>query len=60
MRQKSGSRATTSEKVIKNICRATRKRHSAEEKIRIVLDGLRGEDSIAELCRRDRDGGRSD
>jgi transposase len=53
MRQKSGSRATTSEKVVKDIRRATRKRHSAEEKIRIVLDGLRGEDSIAELCRRE-------
>ncbi len=52
MRQKSGSRKTTSEKVVKDIRRATRKRHSAEEKIRIVLDGLRGEDSIAELCRR--------
>ena len=37
---------------MKDIRRATRKRHSAEEKIRIVLDGLRGEDSIAELCRR--------
>ena len=60
MRQKSGNRATTSEKVVKDIRRATRKLHSAEEKIRIVLDGLRGEDSIAELCRRDRDGGRSD
>ena len=38
---------------MKNIRRATRKRHSSEEKIRIVLDGLRGEDSIAELCRRE-------
>ena len=53
MRQKSGSRALTSEKVIKDIRRATRKRHSSEEKIRIVVDGLRGEDSIAELCRRE-------
>ena len=53
MRQKSGSRKTPSEKVVKDIRRATRKRHSAEEKIRIVLDGLRGEDSIAELCRRE-------
>ena len=40
------------EKVVKDIMRATRKHYSAEEKIRIVLDGLRGEDSIAELCRR--------
>ena len=38
---------------MKNIRRATRKQYSAEEKIRIVLDGLRGETSIAELCRRE-------
>ena len=42
-----------SERIVKNIRRATRKRHSSEEKIRIVLDGLRGESSIAELCRRE-------
>jgi transposase len=53
MRQKSGTPATTSEQVVKNIRRATRKHHSAEDKIRIVLDGLRGEYSIAELCRRE-------
>jgi len=53
MRQKSGPRGTASEKLVKDIRRATRKRHSAEEKIRIVLDGLRGEESIAELCRRE-------
>ena len=53
MRQKSGTPATTSERVVKDIRRATRKQHSAEEKIRIVLDGLRGEYSIAELCRRE-------
>jgi transposase len=41
------------EKVVKDIRRATRKIHSAEEKIRIVLAGLRGEDSISELCRRE-------
>ena len=41
------------ERVVKNIRRATRKRHSSEEKIRIVLDGLRGESSIAELCHRE-------
>jgi transposase len=41
------------ERVVKDIRRATRKRYSAEEKIRIVLEGLRGEDSIAELCRRE-------
>jgi transposase len=38
---------------VKDIRRATRKQYSAEEKIRIVLDGLRGEHSIAELCRRE-------
>ncbi len=53
MRQKSMTRKDPAEKVVKNIRRATRKRHSAEEKIRIVLEGLRGEDSIAELCRRE-------
>ena len=53
MRQKSGPRKAPSEKLVKDIRRATRKRHSSEEKIRIVLDGLRGEDSIAELCRRE-------
>ena len=39
------------EKIVKDIKRATRKHYSSEEKIRIVLDGLRGEDSIAEVCR---------
>src|SRR5918997_6417113 len=41
------------EQVIKEVRRATRRQFSAEEKIRIVLSGLRGEDSIAELCRRE-------
>ena len=41
------------EKVVRDIRRRTRKQYSAEEKIRIVLSGLRGEDSIAELCRRE-------
>ncbi len=41
------------EKKIKEIKRQTRKKYSSEEKIRIVLDGLRGEDSIAEICRRE-------
>ena len=40
-------------KVVKNICRKTRQTYSAEEKIRIVLAGLRGEESIAVLCRRE-------
>ena len=53
MRQKSVPPKETSDQVVKDIRRATRKRYSAEEKIRIVLDGLRGEDSIAELCRRE-------
>ncbi len=53
MRQKSETPKLASEQVVKNIRRATRKHHSAEEKIRIVLDGLRGEYSIAELCRRE-------
>jgi len=53
MRQKSGTRHTTSESVVKDIRRATRKQYSTEEKIRIVLDGLRGEETIAELCRRE-------
>jgi transposase len=41
------------EQVVREIRRATRRQFSAEEKIRIVLSGLRGEDSIAELCRRE-------
>ena len=41
------------EQVMRDIRRATRKHHSAEDKIRIVLEGLRGEDSIAELCRKE-------
>ncbi len=53
MRQKSGTRKEPAEKVVRDIRRATRRRFSAEEKIRIVLAGLRGEDSIAELCRRE-------
>ena len=48
MRQKPGTRRSASEKIVKDIQRATRKQYSAEEKIRIVLDGLRGEDSIAD------------
>ena len=53
MRQKPGTRAPSSKRVIKDIRRKTRRIFSSEEKIRIVLDGLRGEDSIAELCRRE-------
>ena len=53
MRQKPAGRQSSSERTINDIKRKTRKQYSAEEKIRIVLDGLRGEDSIAELCRRE-------
>lgn len=53
MRQKSGSQTSAAEKTIKDIRRATRKHHSAEDKIRIVLEGLRGEESIAAICRRE-------
>jgi transposase len=48
-----GGRQSPSERLVRDIRRATRKQYSAEEKIRIVLDGLRGEVSIAELCRRE-------
>jgi transposase len=53
MRQKSGPARESAEQVVKDIRRATRRHFSAEDKIRIVLEGLRGEDSIAELCRRE-------
>ena len=53
MGQKSGPVKEPAEQVVKEIRRATRRQFSAEEKIRIVLSGLRGEDSIAELCRRE-------
>src|SRR6516165_2846624 len=53
MRQKSVSTAGTPEKLVRDIRRATRKQYSAEEKIRIVLEGLRGEENISELCRRE-------
>ena len=47
------SKAKSAEKVVQDIRRKTRRRFSAEEKIRIVLEGLRGEESIATLCRRE-------
>ena len=51
MRQYMRTRGSSSEETVKDFRRATRKQYSAEEKIRIVLDGLRGEETIAELCR---------
>ena len=53
MKQKSGPAKAPAEAVVKDIRRATRTRYSAEDKIRIVLEDLRGEDSIAELCWRE-------
>ena len=53
MTSKSTTAKRPAEQVIKEIRRATRRHFSAEDKIRIVLDGLRGEDSIAELCRKE-------
>ena len=53
MRQTSVTQALSSERLVRNIRRVTPKQYSAEYKIRIVLDGLRGESSIAELCRRE-------
>jgi transposase len=53
MKQKTGPQKPAAEQIIKDIRRATRKHHSAEDKIRIVLEGLRGEESIAALCRRE-------
>jgi transposase len=53
MSQTSMKPSSASERLVRDIRRASRKQYSAEEKIRIVLDGLRGEASIAELCRRE-------
>ena len=53
MRSKYSSPKKPAEQVVKDIRRATRRHFSAEDKIRIVLEGLRGEDSIAELCRKE-------
>ena len=47
------SEKESTEKKIRNIRRQNRKKYSAEEKIRIVIEGLRGDESIAELCRRE-------
>ena len=55
MSQKSSAPAVRvpAEKLVRDIGRASRKHHSAEDKIRIVLEGLRGEESIAALLRRE-------
>jgi transposase len=53
MRQKSMKSKEPAEKVVRDIRRRTRRQYSSEEKIRIVLEGLRGEESIAGLCRRE-------
>ena len=53
MRWKSSLPETSSDRLVRDICRATRKQYSAGEKIRVVVDGLRGEVSIAVLCRRE-------
>jgi transposase len=53
MRTKLETASEEAERRVRDIRRATRRQYSAEEKIRIVIAGLRGEDSIAELCRKE-------
>ncbi len=53
MNKKPGTSKDAADKLVKNIRRKTRQTYSAEEKIRIVLAGLRGEESISALCRRE-------
>jgi transposase len=53
MSPKSSSAKKPAEPVVKDISRVTRRHFSAEDKIRIVQDGLRGDDSVAELCRKE-------
>jgi transposase len=53
MNMKSNPSKAPAEQVVKDIRRATRRYYSAEDKVRIVLSGLRGEESIAELCRKE-------
>jgi transposase len=53
MRSKVERHSEEAEKAVRDIRRATRRQYSAEDKVRIVIAGLRGEDSIAELCRKE-------
>ena len=53
MRQRNKQAPQSAEEAVRDIRRATRRQFSAEDKIRIVLEGLHGEDSIAELCRKE-------
>ena len=53
MRSKADTHSDEAEKAVRDIRRATRRLYSAEEKVRIVIAGLRGEDSVAELCRKE-------
>ena len=53
MNKKPGTSKASADKLVKNLRRKTRQTYSAEEKIRIVLAGLRGEESISALCRRE-------
>ena len=53
MRQKPDALSEAAEKTVRDIKRATRRHFSAEDKIRIVIAGLRGEDSVSELCRKE-------
>jgi len=53
MRSTVEQHSEAAEKVVRDIRRATRRQYTAEEKVRIVIAGLRGEESIAELCRKE-------
>ena len=53
MRSRVELHSEAAEKTVRDIRRATRRQYSAEDKVRIVIAGLRGEDSIAELCRKE-------